>query len=143
MRCSLLPGGLSGGLSRHAEVDRHTSGDGVDLVGFGFGAGEADAQALDFTELALALGFGDPVEEVVADPKVIFRLEEIKTDLIARRARAETEGWLGEIESIDLTLTLTLTLLQQKHTEALWLPGRPRTIDLGIPALAPRGRQER
>jgi len=32
------------------------------------------------------------------------RLDEIETDLLVRRSRAETEGWLGEIEGIDLTL---------------------------------------
>lgn len=67
VRCSLLSGGLSRGLAWHAEVDWHASGGGVDLVDFGFGASEADAQALDFTEPALSLGFGDAVEEVVAD----------------------------------------------------------------------------
>ncbi|MBK6043490.1 hypothetical protein [Streptomyces sp. MBT55] len=37
-----------------------------------------------------------------------FRLDEIETDLIARRARAEAEGWVGEIEGIDLTLMLLI-----------------------------------
>jgi len=32
------------------------------------------------------------------------RLQEIETDLLARRGRAEAEGWLGEIEGIDLIL---------------------------------------
>jgi len=31
------------------------------------------------------------------------RLNKIETDLLTRRSRAETEGWLGEIEGIDLT----------------------------------------
>jgi hypothetical protein len=39
------------------------------------------------------------------DPKMIGRLDEIETDLHTRRARAETEGWIGELEGIDLTLT--------------------------------------
>jgi hypothetical protein len=39
------------------------------------------------------------------DPKMLPRLEEIEDDLLARRARAEHEAWLGEIEGIDLTLT--------------------------------------
>ena len=39
------------------------------------------------------------------DPKMIGRLDEIETDLHTRRARAETESWLGELEGIDLTLT--------------------------------------
>ena len=39
------------------------------------------------------------------DPKMLGRLDEIHTDLLARRAHAETEGWLGEIEGIELTLS--------------------------------------
>ncbi|MBT2505915.1 recombinase [Streptomyces sp. ISL-98] len=42
------------------------------------------------------------------------RLDEIETDLLARRARAEQEGWLGEIEGIDLTLTF----LREKREES-------------------------
>lgn len=68
-----------------------------------------------------------------------FRLEEIETDLIARRARAEAEGWVGEIEGIDLTLTL----LRQKQAEAVRLTGMPKAVDLGMPALVPSSRQER
>jgi hypothetical protein len=33
------------------------------------------------------------------------RLQEIEADLLTRRARAGSEGWLGEIEGLDLTLT--------------------------------------
>ncbi|MFD5575260.1 recombinase [Streptomyces cadmiisoli] len=66
-----------------------------------------------------------------------FRLEEVETDLIARRARAEAEGWLGKIEGIDLTLTL----LRQKHVEARRLASMPRTVDLGIPPVARRASQ--
>jgi hypothetical protein len=36
------------------------------------------------------------------DPQMLDRLGEIETDLHARRQRAEKEGWLGEIEGIDL-----------------------------------------
>lgn len=39
------------------------------------------------------------------DPKMVERLGELEVDLLARRTRAEAEGWLGEIEGIDLTLT--------------------------------------
>jgi hypothetical protein len=38
------------------------------------------------------------------DPMMLGRLEEIETGLLARRANAEAEGWLGELEGIDLTL---------------------------------------
>ncbi|WP_251020331.1 hypothetical protein [Streptomyces sp. ISL-98] len=48
------------------------------------------------------------------NPKMLPRLDEIETDLLARRARAEQEGWLGEIEGIDLTLTF----LREKREES-------------------------
>jgi hypothetical protein len=38
------------------------------------------------------------------DPKMVDRLDEIHADLLARRGHAQTQGWLGEIEGIDLTL---------------------------------------
>ncbi|MFE2638390.1 tyrosine-type recombinase/integrase [Streptomyces scopuliridis] len=38
-------------------------------------------------------------------PKMLPRLDEIENDLLSRRGRAEQEGWRGEIEGIDLTLT--------------------------------------
>lgn len=37
------------------------------------------------------------------DPVMIGRLDEINEDLITRRVLAETKGWLGELEDIDLT----------------------------------------
>ncbi|WP_051711912.1 integrase [Streptomyces sp. NRRL S-350] len=69
------------------------------------------------------------------NPQMITRLEEIETDLLARRARAKAEGWLGEIEGIELTLTL----LRQKHAEAVRLAEVPRPVDLGIPTPRPAG----
>jgi hypothetical protein len=42
------------------------------------------------------------------DPKMIDRLDEIHTDLLARRDHAQTQGWLGEIQGIDLTLRYAL-----------------------------------
>ncbi|MEV1079318.1 recombinase [Streptomyces sp. NPDC050211] len=41
------------------------------------------------------------------------RLDEIEEDLLARRARAERETWLGEVEGMDITLTY----LRQKREE--------------------------
>lgn len=64
------------------------------------------------------------------DPKMLDRLDEIDGDLLARRAHAETEGWLGEIEGIDLTLTF----LSGKRDEASRL-NRITPINLGMPAL--------
>lgn len=39
------------------------------------------------------------------NPKMLARLDELEADLLARRRRAEAEGWTGEVEGIDLTLT--------------------------------------
>ena len=72
-----------------------------------------------------------PVLQV--DPKMLPRLDELEEDLVERRTRAEQEGWLGEIEGIDLTLTF----LRQKREQAqrhrrttviLGLPSRPGTV---------------
>lgn len=38
------------------------------------------------------------------EPQMVDRLDEIETDLVARRQRAESEGWRGEIEGIEVTL---------------------------------------
>ncbi|MGI5490059.1 recombinase [Microtetraspora malaysiensis] len=55
-------------------------------------------------------------------------------DLLARRARAEAESWLGEIEGIDLTLTF----LRQKRDRTRRL-ARVAPIHLGMPGMpAPR-----
>lgn len=47
------------------------------------------------------------------NPKMLPRLDEIEVDLLVRRARAEAEGWLGELEGIDLTLSF----LRQKRDQ--------------------------
>ncbi|MGW5098167.1 recombinase [Streptomyces nodosus] len=57
-------------------------------------------------------------------------LDEIESDLLALRARAEQEGWLGEIEGIDLTLTF----LRQKREESQ-RPARIAPVNLGMPGL--------
>lgn len=67
-------------------------------------------------------------------PKMLPRLDEIEEDLLARRARAEREAWLGEAEGIDLTLTF----LRQKREEARRL-ARVAPVDLGIPAITASG----
>jgi hypothetical protein len=38
------------------------------------------------------------------DPAMLTRLDDLETDLLARRQRAQDEGWLGELEGLDLTL---------------------------------------
>jgi site-specific recombinase XerC len=65
-------------------------------------------------------------------PKMLPRLDEIEGDLLARRARAEAERWLGEIEGIDLTLSF----LRQKREETRRL-ARIAPIDLGMPTAPP------
>ncbi|MEE1782400.1 recombinase [Streptomyces sp. SP17BM10] len=62
------------------------------------------------------------------NPKMLSRLNELETDLLARRERAEAEGWFGEIEGLDLTLAL----LCSKRDETERITRRP-VIDLGIP----------
>ncbi|MBT2597838.1 hypothetical protein [Arthrobacter sp. ISL-72] len=61
---------------------------------------------------------------------MIARLDEIKTDPIARRELAETKGWLGELEGIDLTLKF----LKEKRADAQRSLQRYPT-NLGIPAI--------
>ncbi|MFH9228293.1 recombinase [Streptomyces lydicus] len=62
------------------------------------------------------------------NPKMLSRLNELETDLLARGERAEAEGWFGEIESLDLTLAL----LRSKRDDTERITRRP-VIDLGIP----------
>ena len=64
------------------------------------------------------------------NPKMLPRLNEIEVDLLARRSRAEQEGWLGEVEGIDLTLTF----LRQKREQTQRL-ARIAPVDLGLPTL--------
>jgi len=67
------------------------------------------------------------------DPKMIDRLDEIRTDLIARREHADTQGWLGEIEGIDLTLRF----LAEKRAETLRIAGfsHDTVTPLGMPTI--------
>jgi site-specific recombinase XerC len=64
------------------------------------------------------------------NPRMLPRLDEIEVDLLTRRARAEAEGWLGEIEGIDLTLTF----LRHKRDQTRRL-ARVAPIDLGMPGM--------
>ncbi|MGW1554141.1 tyrosine-type recombinase/integrase [Streptomyces sp. NPDC002346] len=63
------------------------------------------------------------------NPKMLARLTELEADLLQRRAQAEAEGWIGEIEGLDLTLTF----LRAKRDETRRRARRP-AVDLGIPA---------
>jgi hypothetical protein len=64
------------------------------------------------------------------NPTMLARLDELETDLASRRARAETEGWVGEIEGIDLTLKF----LRAKRDEAQRRANQP-AVDLGLPLI--------
>jgi hypothetical protein len=59
---------------------------------------------------------------------MLTRLDEIETDLLARRERAQAEGWRGEIEGLDLTLSF----LRNKRAQTQRFT---RRIPLGLPAL--------
>jgi hypothetical protein len=60
------------------------------------------------------------------DPRMLTRLDEIETDLIGRRQKAQTEGWHGEIEGLDLTLSFLRD--KRAHTQRF-----TRRAHVGIP----------
>jgi hypothetical protein len=57
-----------------------------------------------------------------------------RLDAVARRSRAAHEGWLGEVEGLDLTLTF----LCQKREQTQRL-SRIAPINLGMPGFRPAG----
>jgi hypothetical protein len=64
------------------------------------------------------------------DPAQRHRIAEIRTNLLARIAEAQHEGWLGEIEGLKVSLAAAeqkLAQLDQKFHQ-------PTTIHLGLPA---------
>lgn len=71
------------------------------------------------------------------DPRMLERLDELETDLMVRRKRANEENWLGEVEGIDLTLTFLRSKRQQAHRTIQ--SGTPGHTDLGMPALRREG----
>jgi hypothetical protein len=62
-------------------------------------------------------------------PTMIGRLDELEGDLIARRGRAHREGWLGEIEGLDLTLSH----LRDKREQTLRLARATDIVELDGP----------
>lgn len=64
------------------------------------------------------------------DPSMVGRLEEIRADLAIRGERARVEGWLGELEGIDLTRRF----LDEKIADAHRIARRPVT-SLGLPSI--------
>lgn len=73
-----------------------------------------------------------PMLEV--DPKMISRLDELEQGLLGRRDRAESEGWRGEVEGIEMTLAF----LRGKREEAVRLTRRT-PVSLGMPSVPTTG----
>ncbi|MGK4909999.1 tyrosine-type recombinase/integrase [Streptomyces albus] len=71
------------------------------------------------------------------NPKMLPRLDELEEDLISRRKRAVEEGWQGEIEGLDLTLTFLRSKRQQTRRIQ-----RSGPVELGIPHQRPPVTQE-
>jgi hypothetical protein len=69
------------------------------------------------------------------DPAQRDRLLEIRDNLIARIAEAEREGWLGEIEGLQVSLAGANDKLTQLDRRA---PSRT-TVELGIPTVTAPG----
>ena len=63
--------------------------------------------------------------------QMLPRMDELESDLAARRQRAIAEDWRGEIEGIELTLTF-LRAKRNQAQRALTMTGGP--VVLGIPA---------
>ncbi|MGR7003166.1 recombinase [Yinghuangia aomiensis] len=68
------------------------------------------------------------------NPKMLPRLDEPEEDLAARRRRAIEEGWQGEFEGLDLTLTF----LRSKREQTRRLE-RHGPVSLGFPAVPQQG----
>jgi integrase len=67
------------------------------------------------------------------DPAQRDRLVEIRDNLAARIAEAQREGWLGEVEGLQVSLAGAEDKLAQIERRS----PRRATVDLGIPALTP------
>ncbi len=59
---------------------------------------------------------------------MLARLDEIEADLLTRRERAQTEGWHGEIEGLNLTLSFLRN--KRAHTQRF-----TRRVQLGLPTM--------
>jgi hypothetical protein len=67
------------------------------------------------------------------DPKMLGRLDELHTDLLARRAHAEAQGWLGELEGIDLTMRFLAD--KSAETQRLARHDHDTVTVLGMPTI--------
>ena len=68
------------------------------------------------------------------DPAQRERLVEIRDNLTARIAEAQREGWLGDVEGLQISLDGANNKLAQIERRS----PRPAAVDLAIPALTPR-----
>jgi hypothetical protein len=68
------------------------------------------------------------------DPAQRERLVEIRDNLTARIAEAQREGWLGDVEGLQVSLDGANHKLAQVERRS----PRPAAVDLGIPALTTR-----
>ncbi|WP_316784577.1 hypothetical protein [Streptomyces sasae] len=64
------------------------------------------------------------------DPAQRARLADIRDNLIARIAEAEREGWLGDVEGLQVSLVGAQDKLTQLDTEAA---RRSTAVSLGMP----------
>ncbi|MDT3397964.1 hypothetical protein RKE29_15155 [Streptomyces sp. B1866] len=64
------------------------------------------------------------------NPRLLLRLDELEADLLARRQRAIDEGWRGEVDGLDLTLSFPRSKRAQAQRAAA--TGK---ADLGMPTL--------
>jgi hypothetical protein len=72
------------------------------------------------------------------DPAQRPRLAEIRDNLTARIAEAEREGWLGEIEGLQISLVGANDKLAQIDRRR----GGRQPVDLGFPTLPPQRQPE-
>ena len=70
------------------------------------------------------------------DPQQMPRLTEIIDNLQARLSEAHSQGWLGEAEGIEISLTAA----QQKLNQMKAAQARPADslVNLGLPTISPR-----
>ncbi|WP_436791732.1 hypothetical protein [Yinghuangia sp. YIM S10712] len=65
------------------------------------------------------------------DPELRARLVEIRENLIARIVEAKREGWLGEVEGLQVSLAGAEEKLAQLDRK----PAGRSVVDLGIPTI--------
>lgn len=64
-------------------------------------------------------------------PRPTHRLEEVRDNLIARIDEARREGWLGELEGLQISLAGARAKLAQ--LDQMTIPSPTKPVDLGIP----------